>query len=659
MRTLALLTLAGAMAAAGETRYARLGDFEGTVEVQLRAGEAWLAAGRNLPLGESTWLRTGAESRLEVELDEGSAWRLGAETRAAISDYTRLSTGQRITLLSLDQGMAWFSGQADGPDSVVLSVLGAQVTVTRAARVRLEVRDQTATIAVLSGSVRFSSPVADMDLREGQTTRVEVANPSRFFLLKEIAARDLDRWCEERDEQLASSTSSGHVAQRFGRADLDRAGTWVETETLGTVWKPKVEEGWAPFRAGTWRWYEGLGYTWVSGETWGWLPYHYGRWAQHKTMGWVWAPGRGGVFKPGEVYWRRGDAVAGWGPLAPGELYPSPDPEHPQPQQFLAANTTWAAFAADAESMDPAGFDKAPKDPLKETTLVAALPSPALVAARLDARRPPLEAGRVCIVPIVDSVTFETASVRVMPPPPQPIVIITQPAPPPKTEVVEVPVPYAVPVGIPIVTKPAPAPAAAKPAAKPPALAAHRVPTERPAVPTGTRPRSRREMPEPELRASVEADFRERSFEGVIAGLDIWKERFPRSPLADLRQYYYLVAYDALNQSEQVIAVAGSLLERDLTRTLDTAQIGGALFSVVKQILRIPSPRKEQLAIGARAATGLLTIIANARALIGPAYSPPRCPDHMSRAECEKAEELERLSKQVLELVRKSNSGVN
>ena len=42
-------------------------------------------------------------------------------------------------------------------------------------------------ISVLEGKVRFSSPVAEMDLSEGETARVENASRARFFLYREIA----------------------------------------------------------------------------------------------------------------------------------------------------------------------------------------------------------------------------------------------------------------------------------------------------------------------------------------------------------------------------------------------------------------------------------------------------------------------------------------
>lgn len=113
MRRMILLLVPAALFA-GQARYARLGEFEGKVEVQLQAADSWMPAERNLPLSESAWLRTAAGSRLEIELDEGSAWRMGPDSQGEISDYTRLSTGQRVTLLSLDHGLSYFTGAPKG-----------------------------------------------------------------------------------------------------------------------------------------------------------------------------------------------------------------------------------------------------------------------------------------------------------------------------------------------------------------------------------------------------------------------------------------------------------------------------------------------------------------------------------------------------------------
>ena len=168
MRLFALLLLPAALFA-GQVRFARLGDFEGKVEVQMQAADPWMPAERNLPLVDGAWLRTGPSSRLETELDEGSAWRLGPDSQAEISDYSRLSTGQLVTLLSLDHGVAYFTGEPRGKDSLSLAIPGAQLVLTRGARLRLRAEDNWSEMSVIEGSVKVSSPEVEVVLGEGQT----------------------------------------------------------------------------------------------------------------------------------------------------------------------------------------------------------------------------------------------------------------------------------------------------------------------------------------------------------------------------------------------------------------------------------------------------------------------------------------------------------
>ena len=398
MRLLTLLLLPAAMLA-GPSRYARLGDFQGQVDVQLTAADSWMPAERNLPLTESAWVRTGPAARLEIELDDGGAWRLGPDSLGEISDYTRLSTGQRITLLSLDHGTAYFTGQPHGKDVVMLVMPGAQMTVLQGSRIRQTAQSTWSQCAVLEGQVRFSSPAAEMDVREGTTARGEPATPSRFFLYPEVTAEALDRWNEDRDKLQTSPASAARVTASYGLADLDSAGTWLSTDDLGLVWKPEVAPEWAPYQKGRWRYFDSLGYTWVSDDSWGWLPYHNGRWAQRENLGWVWQPAVSAIFHPGEVYWVRGANFAGWGPLAPGPAAP--------PQSSTTGSTTYAAFQPDVRAIDPTGYPVPAPEQLKAAVVVAALPSPAFLTARLDATRPVLKVGSTRVIPSVPGVTFD------------------------------------------------------------------------------------------------------------------------------------------------------------------------------------------------------------------------------------------------------------
>lgn len=396
-RLLVSLAVSGAFyqaAAAGSHRFARLGEMDGKVEAQVHAPDPWRPGLRNMPVVQSSWLRTGPDGRVEIELDEGSVLRLAKDSQLELSDYTRLSTGQRITLISLDRGVAYFTGEPEARDSLILAVPGAQVTLKRGARLRVEAGDDASQIAIIEGSARFSSPTAEVELFEGQMARVEPARASRFFLYREIPALDSDRWNEERDKFLATNNSGKHLpALRYGLRDLDEKGSWIDSADYGMAWKPKAPNGWVPFREGRWQWYDELGYTWVAAETWGWLPYHYGRWVLDNGTGWLWIPGKTVTFKPGEVYWMREPNMLGWGPLAPGENWTA----RGVPRLYAIANSTFARWMPDAQEIESADASIKsawkPKDPLTEAVFIVAPPSPAFNAAKLEVIRQVLRAG--------------------------------------------------------------------------------------------------------------------------------------------------------------------------------------------------------------------------------------------------------------------------
>lgn len=591
-----------AILCAAPARFARVGDFDGQVEIQLTPASDWMAAERNLPLPESAWIRTGTASRVEIELDEGSVWRLGPESQGGLADYTRHSTGQRVTLLVLERGLAYFSGAARPPDSLLLVAPGAQVAVTKPACLRFEAADVATQLAVLEGAARFSSPAAEIDVAQGQTSRVEPAHPNRFFLYRDVAPIDLDRWSASRDKALASAVSPLHIPERYGLADLDASGQWIQTGDMGVVWQPKAAEGWTPYRAGRWRWLDALGYTWVSDETWGWLPYHYGRWTRHGDLGWVWAPVSNGIFKPGEVFWMRGARFAGWGPLAPGEDW---QPSN-MPAQYAALNLTFAAFQADAQTIDPAGFEGTPKEPLKSSPFVAALPSPAFPASRLDAQRPPVPVNTLRVAPEIapppEPAMPQTAPIATSPASPQPA-----PSPAPTTE--EVPVP--VPVYLGFVITPAPPPAApakpvqpvqsvtAKPAPKPIAIPAP--------LPPGPphRPRGRFVSEEQSAEAKVASDLERGQWSKALDDLDEWTRAFPLSRVAAVRLYEYMQAHSALAHPDRALEYGAALMSSG-QGALDEQQTAGVLYLTMVNAAALPKPSKEQRSLGAAAAQSLL-----------------------------------------------------
>jgi hypothetical protein len=397
MRTATLWLLAAASLCA-QTRYARLGEIDGSVEAQIHPTEAWKPAPRNLVLLEGSSIRTLGASHAEIELDDGSVLRLAEDSACELSDYTRLSTGQRITHVALDRGASYFDGESSWRDALVLSLPGAQVSIRRGSRVRLEAGPDQSQLAVLEGEARFISSSIELEVPEGKMLGLDLARPGKFHLLPEISQLDSDTWSITRDKLLANDSSRDRLpGLRYGVRDLDANGEWIDTAEFGMAWKPKAAEGWAPFRDGKWQWYEGLGFTWIGAESWGWLPYHYGRWMLQPSQGWIWAPGVRQIFKPGDVYWMRGASLVGWGPLAPGESWAGAG----VPSLYLKASSTFARYSAarDVREIDPAGFGEPPKDPLTVAAFVEELPSPRIRQERLEFVRDPERAGILRLAP--------------------------------------------------------------------------------------------------------------------------------------------------------------------------------------------------------------------------------------------------------------------
>ncbi|HEY5884487.1 MAG TPA: DUF6600 domain-containing protein [Pyrinomonadaceae bacterium] len=109
-----------------------------------------------------------------------------------------------------------------------------------------------------------------------------------------------------------------------GAYDLDHYGDWQNVDGYGYSWRPRVDQGWAPYQDGYWVNDYPYGMTWVSSEPWGYTPYHYGRWVNSGNQ-WYWVPdGRDATpsYAPALVAFIPvdGDEI-GWVPLGPGDPY--------------------------------------------------------------------------------------------------------------------------------------------------------------------------------------------------------------------------------------------------------------------------------------------------------------------------------------------------
>ena len=387
----AAMTLA-AWGADPHSRFARVTWTEGRVEVEHAGTGERYSAERNQPVGQGFWVET-FDGRVELDFDEGSQIRLGPGSLLELSDLTRLSTGQRISLISLERGTLYVTGEPAGSDTLAIVSPGMEASFVAGSRVRVEAGSAGSTLAVREGRVKFSARSVEMELKEGQGARVA----GEFELLVPMPEGELDAWSEQRDREAVER-----------EPELDAHGKWIEVAGLGTVWRPERQEGFVPYRAGRWRWYEGLGFTWIGREPWGWLPYRSGRWSVASGQ-WVWKPGES------EIHWMRGPGWVGWGPT----------------REAL----TFAAYAG-GRVVDPA---RAPQGRVGGQW-VTGLPGPEPLA---EMPRRKTQVGTTRVVPATAEYTFDART-----PPAPPVVVQEVPSvsAPVAVETVRVPEPVYIPV---------------------------------------------------------------------------------------------------------------------------------------------------------------------------------------------------------------------
>jgi hypothetical protein len=150
----------------------------------------------------------------------------------------------------------------------------------------------------------------------------------------------------EAAEQPATETPLTEAEQQAGipqaaATELRAYGEWVQTPDYGYVWRPYVEDGWAPYYYGRWTWVYPYGWNWIGYEPWGWWPYHFGWWVSYPAYGWVWCPynafyARGYYYRgypytyrtayyyPGNVRFVNDGRYIRWVPAQPGQTATRP-----------------------------------------------------------------------------------------------------------------------------------------------------------------------------------------------------------------------------------------------------------------------------------------------------------------------------------------------
>jgi hypothetical protein len=304
-------------------------------EVSVRRGDTgdWVAAALNAPVVVEDRLTTGTGSRAEVQFDWANMIRLASSSEIRFSEleYHRYQ-------VQVARGLVTFRVLRDIDAQVEISTPSISVRPVKKGIYRIEVReDGTSEITVRSGEAEIFTPRGSEKLRGGHSmvARGSASDPE-FQMARAPESDDWDRWNAQRDQDLERSQSYKYVnSDIYGAEDLDNHGSWVNDNSYGYVWRPRVVVDWAPYRNGRWMWVDWYGWSWVSYDPWGWAPYHYGRWFNSPGYGWCWWPGAYGgrnrhYWSPGLVAffgWGSHSGVGfgfghvGWVPLGPHESY--------------------------------------------------------------------------------------------------------------------------------------------------------------------------------------------------------------------------------------------------------------------------------------------------------------------------------------------------
>ncbi|HXN22598.1 MAG TPA: DUF6600 domain-containing protein [Candidatus Dormibacteraeota bacterium] len=325
----------GSAADYSHARVVRLSLVQGEVKVSRTGGSGdalgqnltWEQAMVNLPIREGFVLATG-QGRTEVEFESGAAAYL-AENSVLQFTELGLSSGARITRLTLTQGTATIYANASREDSFVVKTPTLEVTLIRKGRIRVDTYDDGGSVSALHGEADVSSSIGTRHIRKGQALSLRADNPSNFSISSIPKDDSWDQWVADRAETVQSTAAmaSSRLSSPYynaGIADLSVYGTWITYGGYTNCWRPRgVGFAWTPFSSGMWSFYPGFGWTWVSSEPWGWLPYHFGGWVYSPVYGWLWVPGQPmqwqAAFRPATAIFVQVNNHVGWLPMHPSD----------------------------------------------------------------------------------------------------------------------------------------------------------------------------------------------------------------------------------------------------------------------------------------------------------------------------------------------------
>jgi hypothetical protein len=268
-------------------RVGRLARYTGTVSFHTADETQWSPATLNYPIttGNALWTEPGATAFVGVS---GNRLALDGSTEL---DVTMLDDHAFIG--TEPQGEIYIDlQQVPNGDTYTFETPRGAVQIAAAGRYEVIAgdTDHPTSVTVVQGAAQITGTNLSLQVGPGQTASINGAD--NFQGSVGPMAQDAfltGMLAQEQPPLRATAAIPPVVARMTGCEDLAQNGAWQDTPQYGTVWYPRVESGWIPYRHGRWSYVAPWGWTWIDEAPWGFAPFHYGRWIQTDDR-WGWVP---------------------------------------------------------------------------------------------------------------------------------------------------------------------------------------------------------------------------------------------------------------------------------------------------------------------------------------------------------------------------------
>ena len=222
-----------------QARIVRLSQVDGAVQIDRNTGQGFEKAFLNLPITQGTKIRTGADSRAEIEFEDGTTLRLTPNTAVEFPELARRDSGGRSSNLELQGGTAYLNFKGDKQEQFRLNFGQEKLTLTKQAHLRIEMKDANATVAVFKGEVDVDGSSGKVNVEKKHSATFDLAGASPYTLANSLEPDPYDQWDKQQDQyQQRYSASNSFSPYSYGTSDMNYYGSFYTVPGYGMMWQP-------------------------------------------------------------------------------------------------------------------------------------------------------------------------------------------------------------------------------------------------------------------------------------------------------------------------------------------------------------------------------------------------------------------------------------